>query len=162
MDQRGPVRGRQTTRQQRPNSRAAPFAPMAAATRASPVRLLLPIALAAALFLAGCLTPIDGGEVPPVEDGSNEEPTDAAPREPNAPQSGTNGPCLDFNVLWEYPMVSSPLDPHVEVAPKTAWTASSSDGFVQTAAYGVVCVTIENSYPGVPAPAAEWVYQDGH
>jgi hypothetical protein len=141
--------------------------------------------LLAALALAGCVNaPDDGTEDEPLNAGGNgaDEP-EAPTAQPNPAQSGTNGPCLDYALLYQLDGLSSPADPRVNVASGTGFIASSADGFVQvdffdaddnwvgydtdqgtvpeSAAYGVVCVTMDNDFPPTPVPSADWTYQDG-
>lgn len=99
---------------------------------------------------------------------------------------GTNGLCLDYNVLYEVPGVEDPLATRVEqVEVGTGIEVSSEGGFVvvdffdadgatvgyypstetvpEGATYGIVCVGLEEGpgYPAVPVPNAAWTYQDG-
>lgn len=102
----------------------------------------------------------------------------------NPPQSGSNGDCVDFNVLYLGP-VRSPGAATVVVAGGTNYTISSDGGtaFVDFydadgdwqgwnggaasgvtpsgAVSGTICVGLLGDYPDAPAPLTTWTYQDG-
>jgi len=103
----------------------------------------------------------------------------------NPPQSGTNGDCLDYNVLYDTP-VRSPGAAIVTVDGGSKYSLSQSGGaavFVDfydatgiwlgwnngattgtapaAAVSGTICVGLINEYPDAPAPLSTWTYQDG-
>jgi opacity protein-like surface antigen len=100
------------------------------------------------------------------------------------PQTGENGDCADYNLLYLVNGVDSPLAPVVQVQAGTGFTlvgssgtahidfrdvdgndagyVSSGSGTVPAeAAYGIVCVGVTGGYPEIPVPGATWAYVDG-